>query len=727
MATGASTLPPPQVRQLSGASFMRFAGLVSIADWIGSNKEFFPYRGGVSEHLTHDITDTAAYFAEALNLAERALDHIGWRGQRPQSRTFTEIFPFKPRGVQKAVIGALQDVRSPVLLLIEAPMGEGKTEAALYGHHLLQQQVGHRGLYFALPTQATSNEMFKRVCEFLAALGFTEPPDLQLIHGAAVLSKDFQELRLNVDEEGKRRAVVASEWFTPKKQGLLSPHGVGTVDQALYGVLNVGHHFVRLYGLANRTIVFDEIHAYELYTGKLIQRLIAWLRALGSSVILLSATLPRGMRQELLAAFGAEVNGQAPPYPRLTRASEEQVLNVSLQARELRYELSEVAAEPESLAGFLVRQSEGGGAVGCVVNTVARAQAVYSEVRARLAGVANAPELILLHARFPAWQREAITKQLMQRVGAKTAKTRHVIVVATQVVEQSIDADFDVLVSDLAPLDLLLQRAGRLYRHDDPDTFQRPRPSNHDRARLYIAGLAREADVPDLSTFFWDRVYAPAVLLRTWALLRDRSNLCLPDNLNGELDAPSLLEQVYSEADLPGEFSADFRAKLDRAQLDLQEERRQEAQLARDQLLPHPDVLFDQPKEDRQLKDDDDPAVHEHLRAATRLGEPSVTVIPLFRRDGALYLNRVGGEPVRLTRKPTLDEAKALLRHAVGLSNRTVYHHLAHQEPPPGWRASALLRHARMIELDNDEYAVSATLRLRLDPLLGIEYLRDKK
>lgn len=708
---------------------MRFAGLVSVADWIGSNATVFQARGVVRGELLHDLLNPQLYFQMALVQARHGLDAIGWRGQQPQPRTFEQVFPFKPRGLQEVTIQALEGVNRPTLLLIEAPMGEGKTEAALYAHHLLQRQVGHRGLYFALPTQATSNEMFKRVHKFLEKIGFDEPPDLQLVHGATLLSKTFRELQLNVgdEEEKSGQGIVASEWFTPKKQALLSPHGVGTVDQALLGVLNVGHHFVRLYGLANRTIVFDEVHAYELYTSKLIQRLMQWLHSLGSSVILLSATLPRSVRQSLLTTYGAEPEQQDTPYPRLLRVVSTEVKSYELKTRALRYDLGEAPLEPEALAHFLIAQAEGGGAVGCVLNTVARAQTVFCAVKDLAIQLSAPPELLLLHARFPAWQRQEITERLMERVGVKDRKPRHIIVIATQVIEQSIDADFDVLVSDLAPFDLLLQRAGRLYRHDDPLTFQRPRPERHDRARLYVAGLLREAPLPDLTTHYWHYVYAPAVLLRTWAVLRQRQELKLPDDLNDHPGQPSLLEQVYSVEPLPGDFSAAFQTRLAEAEQKLRDERKAEQAYARDQLLPAPDAFFDQPPEDREYTDDDDPGTQQRLRAVTRLGEPSVTVLPLFRRDDALYLKPRGGRAIDLSRKPSLDLVRTLLQHTVSLSNRAIYNRLAYQSGPLAWQKSPLLRHIRIVELGEHGDALDSSLRLRLDTDLGVVYVRDRK
>ncbi|MDQ3398515.1 MAG: CRISPR-associated helicase Cas3', partial [Deinococcota bacterium] len=494
--TRAADYPAPGVSELSGEAFMRLAGLVSFADWIGSNSKFFPFE--------RSIDDLEVYYDDAVKRANQALEQLGWPKAEPRTLAFNEVFGFPPRSLQTKTIDLLRENHEATLLLIEAPMGEGKTEAALYGHLLLQNGVGHRGFYLALPTQATGNAMFSRTVRFLEKLGFTEPPDLQLVHGAAILDEKYADMKLNVGEPWKpEQQVVAREWFTHKKRALLSPHGVGTIDQALLSVLNVSHQFVRLWGLGNRTVILDEVHAYELYTSTLIERLVSWLRSLGSSVILLSATLPKATRQRLLEAYGGSLPEDDKPYPRITCVSSAGTLVKGLSAKPLAYELHEAPVDIEPLAVFLRELSEGGGAVGCIVNTVDRAQKLYQAVK----GLAGTAEVKLFHARFPVKQRKGIEDWVVDHLGKKTQEPRNIILIATQVAEQSLDIDFDVLVSDLAPVDLLLQRAGRLYRHDDPEAFQRQRPPKHDKAHLYVAGLVQNASIPDITTYYWHKVY----------------------------------------------------------------------------------------------------------------------------------------------------------------------------------------------------------------------------
>ncbi len=213
----------------------------------------------------------------------------------------------------------MQEVSTPCILLVEAPMGEGKTEAAFYAHLELQRRFGHRGLYVALPTKATGNAMFARTLEFLRRRGTDERLDLQLLHGATLLNDLFQDLRFSgIHDPETGGEIRAGEWFTHKKRALLSEYGVGTVDQALLTILPVRHQFVRLWGVANRVVVFDEIHAYDAYTGRLLIHLLSWLVAMGSSVVLLSATLPPSFRRNLAGIVGAEMPEVEAEYPRLS-------------------------------------------------------------------------------------------------------------------------------------------------------------------------------------------------------------------------------------------------------------------------------------------------------------------------------------------------------------------------------------------------------------------------
>ena len=213
-------------------------------------------------------------------------------------------------------------------------MGEGKTELALLAHLRLQAALGHRGLYIGLPTQATGNAMFDRTLRFLRAFGSDQRLDIQLAHGGAMLDERLVELRGIHGEVGD--SVRSSAWFSQRRRPLISPYGVGTIDQALLATLNVKHHFVRLWGLTNRVVVLDEVHAYDTYTSGLIESLLRWLKALGCSVVVMSATLPRQKRDALVRAWGAAPE-KAPSlaYPRILLANDHGVSGESYASREL--------------------------------------------------------------------------------------------------------------------------------------------------------------------------------------------------------------------------------------------------------------------------------------------------------------------------------------------------------------------------------------------------------
>ena len=714
---------PPNIQSFSGGPYMRLAGLTSFADWIGSSFELERF-----EHAHLD--DPAAYFEQARALAREKLDQIDWKTRTPLSTlalTFAEVFGymasggqvFQPRPLQISTEALLAEVTAPTLLLVEAPMGEGKTEIALYSHLSLQRQLGHRGLYIALPTQATGNAMFRRTLTFLEEVAGGRPLDLQLLHGGKELSRDFQTLRVRPNTtaenqpdapqeelEGRseaQRNVTAREWFTVRKRALLSEYGVGTVDQALLGVLPVAHQFIRLWGLGNRTVVLDEVHAYDMYTGQLIEELVKWLHALGSSVILMSATLPRARREALLRAYGAT---EAPwaDYPRVTRVSGGVVTPLTVQADPERHKTLEVRGLPETLEAVTARTLElhaGGGIVAVIVNTVQRAQ----ELRRALetAGVPD-EEVLLFHARARNKDRRAKEVQVLNKLGKDGKRPERLILLGSQVLEQSLDYDADVMLTDLAPLDLVLQRAGRLHRHRREASVR----AGHAQPALHIAGLTPD-HVPDLKDTAWQYVYQPWTLLRAWAILKSRATIGLPTQLD------ELVQRAYDEAD-PAGLSAEVRTRLAEALArKATQDAGQETQATLEAIVSPTIFPGGESKDPRWDEDpgsnDDEGGKAEGRRVGgTRLGDESVTVVPLFRQDGGLYLDP-GGEAAPLYSRDfrkgagLLAQVAALHECSVRLSRYQVVKGIkAHAKASvPGklhWPEVAALRDAWPLVLD---------------------------
>ena len=281
------------------ALWVLLSGIVAIADWIGSNEDFFEYK--------EKIVYLRDYAELAACRAKRALCELGWLSQPAPTRrmNFEQMFGKTPRLLQTEVIEATANLSTPALAILEAPTGIGKTETALYlaQHWILDGE--QTGLYVAMPTTATSNQMFDRVTEFITAHYGAQIQPL-LIHSQAQLreqditmAEDYEETETPENDD----RVSALSWFLPRKRSLLVPFGVGTVDQALMSVLLTKHFFVRLLGLSHKVVIFDEVHAYDVYMSTLFKRLLEWLRALGASVIILSATLPETTRRELVAAY----------------------------------------------------------------------------------------------------------------------------------------------------------------------------------------------------------------------------------------------------------------------------------------------------------------------------------------------------------------------------------------------------------------------------------------
>jgi len=696
--------------------------LASLCDWIASSAEHFPYN--------RDLSDLKAYFEGACKQAAEALDCIGWhpreplvRGQEELEDVFRRCFEGKePNSLQRTVGLALRDLRTPALLLIEAPMGTGKTEAALYAHLYLQRAAGHRGLYMALPTQATGNGMFPRIRKFLEALG-GRPLDLQLQHGAALLNREYRALQPVRVGESPDDAVTAHEWFTARKRAILSEYGVGTVDQALLGVLPVRHHFVRLWGLGNRTVVLDEVYAYDVYTSTLIESLVRWLGRLGSSVVLLSATLSRRQRERLIQAYGGNMPDEEPRYPCVVVVPEggrAHAWSVTVPERRIRLlglpkGVPEVGARARALA-------QAGGCVACIVNTVERAQALYRwltseggrptgepicekgiQVGRRVEGV----EVYLLHARYPSEER-LVREELVQRLFGKEgyengSRPRKAILIVAQVVEQSLDVDFDAMIADLAPVDLLLRRAGRLHR------FDAKRPEAHAEARLWVAGL--EDDLPDLEG--WESMYSAYVLLRTWWVLRRRPEITVPTEVE------HLIERVYGEETL--DTPAEVGRRLEEARRQHEEEDKKRLHWARgvaveevqDLLGPGADVVSA-----RRLEDDEEQGGQVPL---TRYDEPSVSVVPLHRVGEALFLDRDGAERVDLDSEPSDDLAERIFMRSVRLVDWWVVRAFERVRCPQGWRKHPLLRHLRPLELEGGLARIASRL-VTLDPELGVVY-----
>jgi CRISPR-associated endonuclease/helicase Cas3 len=709
---GVSALSPPAVDLADEHPyFILLAGLTSVADWIGSSETFFPHANGV---------DPEEYVRWATERAEQAVCEMGWTGWRPSLTTkgFEDMFGFTPRPLQQRASEIVHQLDGPALAIVEAPMGEGKTEAAFYLSRCWNGRLGQKGCYVALPTQATSDQMFHRVRQFLATEYPSQKVNLQLLHGRAALSEEYRELRLNVTQDsegvtGESGSVVAEEWFAPKKRGLLAPFAVGTVDQALLAVLQTRHSFVRLFGLAHKTVVIDEVHACDTYMSTLLERLLEWLHALGCTVVMLSATLPADRRQRLLAAFGPD--GEPPPhvpYPRITytSATRTDVIELEPEGRLARsVELRWVPGDEADLADTLSDALADGGCAVCICNTVRKAQKLYCALRRGFA----TEERILLHSRFPFQDRDTREKMVTGLFGKDNQqRPPRAVVVATQIVEQSLDVDFDLMVTDLAPADLVIQRAGRLHRHlANQDGTPRIRPVGLRTPQLWVMQPeACEDGVPDFGAS--EFVYARHTLLRSYLAFRERRTIDLPGNIE------EIVEGVYGEVQ-DDNLAEPWQKALAKAKAKLEREVAEAVWTAKANLIKSPDDPDDILEDFCQQLREDDPSVHKALQALTRLTRPSVQVVCLEHTDDGLRLSADEDEPLDLRTRPALKEAQAILRRSMTISHGGLLRDLRDTEVPPGWRKNALLRHHRPLVFAGGE-AVCGNYRVTLDPDQGL-------
>jgi CRISPR-associated endonuclease/helicase Cas3 len=742
----AHLLGVPRDRPMAGGQgndqsyLMVLAGLTSVADWIGSDQALFPPVGDCKNYLDNQETRVRDYFAHAPQQADRALAQLGWirraekLGQQPP---FLELFKFlslgSVRALQQAAATHAASLDGPALILVESPMGEGKTEAALCFADAWERRGG-QGIYVALPTMATSNGMFGRLKQFLDAT-YPGRKNLHLLHGGALLSDTYNQLVQRAkeqtfeaelyDDDMAPGAVVADAWFAQdRKHGLLAPFAVGTIDQALLAVLQTRHGFVRLFGLAGKLVILDEVHAYDVYTTALMQRLLRWLGALGSPVVLLSATLPRKKRHELLEAYaGREVDlGNADtPYPRMTiiRPQESSPVAVEHLPATSRKTLA-IAWHNDNLEQLGARLSEtlqGGGCAVVIRNTVDLAQQTYRLLKKE--GVLPSDiEVELFHARFLSGQRQEIEQRVMKRYGKDGPRPKKAILVATQVVEQSLDLDFDLIVTDFAPIDLLLQRAGRLWRH------LRPRPVGLTEPSVWLLRPAMGEDgVPDFGLS--QLVYKRFILLRSYLALENRiQDGRIAVTLPGEVEG--LIESVYGDASLPVPQAPAWSQALAEAEKAMQAEWKDDRKAAERFLIAEPINENNILHEFNQQLEEDNPDVPKDRQAVTRLVERNIALVVLYRIDGKLYLDPKGKQGVSLTRRPNLQEAGELVSNAVTVNRKGCIFHYLKQAPPKAWQKSGLLQFHRVVQVNQDGVTLANEYPLTIDPELGVEFSRPE-
>ncbi|WP_170182032.1 CRISPR-associated helicase Cas3' [Phreatobacter stygius] len=534
---------PGEQRAGNLAETWRVAGLMILADWIGSNQQWFAY-----EPSNHGLE---AYWALAQSRAKAAVSEA--RLEEAASAVHVDLTTLLGRDALASPLQAWAEgqgpAAGPLLYLIEDLTGSGKTEAALILAHRLMQAGMAEGLYWALPSMATANGLHARLDQVYRKLFALDGavPSLVLAHSARDLNDGFQASigRGQIQSYGgegaeaiSAEAACAAFIADDRRKTFLAQVGVGTLDQALLAVLPSRHQSLRLAALSRRVLVVDEAHSYDPYMAVGLERLLKFHHALGGSAIVLSATLTLAQRERLAAIYGTvqKAAARSMAFPLVTQTGATGPIEIPLDAargtrRDLPFRRFD---SPEQAMTALVEAARGGACGVYIRNTVKDAVAAFEHLRAAVgAGVT----VELFHARFTLGDRMARESEALARFGRDShpEERRGRLLVATQVVEQSLDLDFDYLVTDLCPMDLLIQRAGRLQRHGHRPS--RPPPE------LWIVGpdATEDAGVDwyDVPFPYARFVYPDAgQLWRTMRVLTDKGGLTLASGSPRDLIEP---------------------------------------------------------------------------------------------------------------------------------------------------------------------------------------------
>lgn len=787
--------PTLRAARSSTTTLVLLNGLVIMADWIASNGDLFP--------LVDSVGCLSEFRARVLWAWERLALPSAWRPVAApdglnEDGLFRTRFPDLPpssrlRPAQRLAVEAAASMQGSGLLIIEAPMGSGKTEASLLCAELMASKCNEGGVAYLLPTMATSNAMFARVerwLEFVPDVRGASRQSMQLLHSKAELNGNFTRLRewrstWMGDKGGAEESIIAHQWFGGRKRGLLASFVVGTVDQLLMAALKTRHVQLRQLGLAGKVVVIDEVHAYDAYMNVYLDRALSYLGSYGVPVILLSATLPPSRREELIRAYRGEdgliTPAEAPslescPRPRRRRARQltgippaprnedgspsyplitavasgkERLPSYSVEEGENTQTSVSVSFFPddgESLVGLLLDLLGDGGCACVLRDTVGRAQETYD-----LLEEVFGSDVTLVHSRFVGVDRMENDARLLRLLGTNAAERPYrLIVVGTQVLEQSLDIDFDVMVTDVAPIDLLLQRMGRLHRHER-GTNQDGRPPKLRQARCFVVGCEDWGACPPKPSKGVKSIYEMAVVWRSILALRTRMQadaavVSLPR------DIALLVEEVYEQRrEIPDSWRKDYEL----AESELAKHTEDKRVRASAWLLNRPEnknkcrglddwMLMSMPvsgsRGDAELR----------ARAAVRDTQDSIEVVTVQRKGNLLYtLDGIerdeGGHPMpcRLlgngADEPDDEAARLAALCTVSLPPLlslppfadAVISSLEKAGNYDGWQRSRWLRGALPLVLDERGIAEIATdnrtFRLRYSHERGLELLRDTK
>lgn len=719
--------PPKPTATPSRAVQLALSAAVSMADWIASNADSLPPVW----------LPTVPSFESAQQRASVAWNRLGLRGGWAAGALRCDDlmrvrFNREARPLQR-LIGEIAEA-NPLLTIVEAPTGEGKTEAALVAAELLARASGSDGVFVGMPTQATSDPMFTRVMNWLSQVDPAAP--VGLLHGKRQLNPDWVALRKQVDVTGvdefdcddpylapieheRTGSSAPSSWFLGPRRGLLMPNVVGTIDQLLMAATRTRYVGFRHLGLAGKVVILDEVHACDVYMSQFLEESLRWLADACVPVVLLTATLPPWMRIRLLRAYSqgltqhrdvdVEMDDRA-GYPRVTWISADaparprvRVTETTQEQRCVKIELLEQADGWSALQVLLKERLAPGGTALVICNSVSRAQECYCALRDDFGD-----EVVLLHGRLTAAERVVRAQLLLDELGPPEAgceRPARRIVVATQVAEQSFDIDADLLVTDIAPMDLLVQRAGRLHRHTRPAVSRGPRVHE---PHMVVMGLTETDGAPELESAA-EYIYGRWQLLASAACILEQELWRLPG------DAPRLVEEAYEREHWPAGWE---RAVEDAAyeQRKLDDSR---SGIAQGLLLAGEDQLAAADLTGLHERETDDAEVEAVVRDGVRSAE-----VVLVRRRAKGGYSTLTGTPIGVHGE-VVQADEAVLAEVIGSTvrlpaNQTLTDAVRQSLLPlPGWVDHPWLGHALALDLADEPVELGGCL-LSYDIHLGL-------
>ena len=789
--TGAGPLLPGWGRHRWSQPFLvELSGLVIVADWLASTESYFPHLHLDDDGLDHLAPDAHAERVATgrSRLEIPAPWHPRDEGADPDV-LLTQRFELpggaRATDVQARTLEAARTMELPGMLIVEESTGGGKTEAALMAAEVLAARTGRAGVLFALPTQATTDAMFSRELSWLerieeayAAGGAPSDFAVQLVHGRARLNEEARVLRrrgyeirdrllgalggqadsvprpagIGWDEEEARTSRTASAkrrrradlailaWFNGRKKTMLADFVVTTVDHLLFEAMRAPHLAMRHLGLSRKVVVVDEVHSYSTYMNVYLDRALTWLASYGVPVVLLSATLSEtrctalvdAYRRGLRLAAGEKVprtptpQALRTPFPCLVTAGRERTEVTATSASGRRSTVHLRRLTKDALVPLLTEALADGGCALVVRNTVRRAQETYELLRETFG-----EDVGLNHARFTIGDRLAKDADLLRRFGpprARPDRPHRAVVVATQVVEQSLDVDFDLLVSDLAPIDLVLQRMGRLHRHE------RRRPVRLTTPTCYVDWLPATASDDPVVEAGAKAIYGEQDMLMSAAAL-DRV-LGGPGVVTVPDDVHDLIEAVYG-ADAP--VPPRWQGAVARAREAHAEEGRKKHDAAQGFLLNEPEQVGRSTSLIGWLHTTASDS-EEKGRAQVRDGEDSLEVILLeLRRVGGQEelrtLPRRSGEPgliIPTDRVPDPKVVRAMVMSAVrlpaSLSNARAIDKVIQEleiRVVPAWQDDRDLQGQLFLLLEDGRAQLAGTT-LEYSPFTGLKEVRSQ-